>query len=336
MKKTIIYFARTAFVAVALLAGTSCNITEKETAEINDGKVVLTVNLDSGTDLSMTTRASLDAAGETKINDVQIFVFNKEDGSLDSYHNGSASKQIKIRCTTGKKRVFSIINAPSLSSYTDTTTLMEQTTSLSDNSIGGFVMTGRASATLPAQNTVNLSVSRITSRVCIKSISVDFTSEGYKNLDFIIKSIYMINVAGNTDYSVTATPTAWYNKSSHSDNNMDALLYKRIETKLTSTSALTPNEYFYVYPNPTADDNSDKPFTPRYTRLVIEATLGGTTCYYPISLKGLERNKTYTVSSLKITRPGSDDPDKEITSTECPFNIEVEDWIAGTDQNLVI
>ncbi|MGN1233851.1 MAG: fimbrial protein [Candidatus Cryptobacteroides sp.] len=336
MKKTIIYFARTAFVAIALLAGTSCSETEKETAGINDGKVVLTVNLDSGSDLSMTTRASLDAAGEKKINNVQIFVFNKEDGSLDSYHNGSESKQIKIRCTTGKKRIFSIINAPSLSSYTDTTALMAQTTSLRDNSIGGFVMTGRASATLPAQSTVNLSVSRITSRVCIKSISVDFTSEGYKNMEFIIKSIYMINVAGDTDYNATATPNTWYNQSKHLDDSMDALLYKSINSSLTSTSALTPNEYFYVYPNPTASDNSDKPFTPRYTRLVIEATLGGTTCYYPISLKGLERNKTYTVSSLKITRPGSDDPDKEITSAECPFNIEVEEWITGTDQNLVI
>ena len=64
MKKTIIYFARTAFVAVALLAGTSCSETEKETAVINDGKVVLTVNLDSGSQ----SDASVDVVG---INDYQ-------------------------------------------------------------------------------------------------------------------------------------------------------------------------------------------------------------------------------------------------------------------------
>ena len=236
MKKTIIYFARTAFVAVALLAGTSCSETEKETAVINDGKVVLTVNLDSG--ISMTTRAALNTEGETKINNVQIFVFNKEGGRLDSYYNGSESRQVKIRCTTGKKRVFSIINAPSLCSCTDTTTLLAQTTSLSDNSLAGFVMTGQASATLPAQSTVNLSVSRITSRVCIKNISVNFTSEGYKNLEFRINSIYMINVAGNTDYGVTAKPTQWYNKSGHEDSGMDALLYKSINSSLTSSSPL--------------------------------------------------------------------------------------------------
>lgn len=334
MKKTIIYFARTAFVAVALLAGTSCSETEKETAVINDGKVVLTVNLDSG--ISMTTRAALNTEGETKINNVQIFVFNKEGGRLDSYYNGSESQQVKIRCTTGKKRVFSIINAPSLSSCTDTTTLLAQTTSLSDNSLAGFVMTGQASATLPAQSPVNLSVSRITSRVCIKNISVNFTSEGYKNLEFRINSIYMINVAGNTDYGVTAEPTQWYNKSGHYDSGMDALLYKSINSSLTSSSPLQNEEYFYVYPNPTASDNSDETFSPRFTRLVVEATLGGTIYYYPISLPNLERNKTYTVSSLKITRPGSDNPDKEITSAECPFNIVVEDWIPGTEQNLVI
>ena len=117
---------------------------------------------------------------------------------------------------------------------------------------------------------------------------------------------------------------------------MDALLYKSINSSLTSSSTLQNEEYFYVYPNPTASDNSDETFSPRFTRLVVEATLGGTKYYYPISLPNLERNKTYTVSSLMITRPGSDNPDKEITSAECPFNIVVENWIPGTEQNLEI
>ena len=146
----------------------------------------------------------------------------------------------------------------------------------------------------------------------------------------------MINVAGNTDYGVTAKPTQWYNKSGHEDSGMDALLYMSINSSLTSSSTLQNEEYFYVYPNPTASDNSDATFSPRFTRLVVEATLGGTKYSDPISLPNLERNKTYTVSSLMITRPGSDNPDKEITSAECPFNIVVEDWIPGTEQNLVI
>ena len=72
------------------------------------------------------------------------------------------------------------------------------------------------------------------------------------------------------------------------------------------------------------------------TKLVVEASLDGHTCYYTISLPGLQSNKTYTISSLKITRPGSDNPDEEITSGECPFSIEVEDWINSPEQNIVI
>lgn len=318
---------------IALQTGTACSEAAKDTADINDGKYVLTVNLDSG--LSMTTRAALNKAGEKEIKNVQIFVFNG-DGSLDSYHSGSESSQIKIRCTSGKKRIFSFVNAESLSTYTDSTALLSQATLLSENLEGGFVMTGRASAVLPSESAVTVKVSRIAARIGIGNIAVNFTSDGYKSLPFTVKSIYMINVAGNTDYSFEAGPTLWLNQSEHKDIDMDALLYTSINHSLSEETPLTADQYFYVYPNPTASDDSGTPFSARYTRLVVETELNGATLFYSISLPGIERNKTYMISNLTITRPGTERPDEEITSEECAFNIEVEDWIPGSVQDIVI
>lgn len=335
MKKTIGIIAMGATAVIALQSGISCSKAENDTADFNDGKYTLTINLDREHGQVFTTKAELVESNETKINNVQIFVFN-EDGKLDSYHAGTESKQIKIRCSSGKKKVISIVNAPSLSTCTDTTTLLGKTTSLSDNKIGNFVMTGRASATLPDNASVNVKVSRITARVGIKNIAVNFTSEGYKSLPFTVKSIYMINVAGNTDYSFEAGPTLWLNQSEHKDINMDALLYTSINNSLSEQTPMQANQYFYVYPNPATVDNTGTPLNTQFTKLVVEATLGDKTCYYSIKLPNIERNKAYTISSLTITRPGTDSADKEITSEECTFSIEVEDWISVAEQDLVI
>lgn len=320
---------------IALQSGISCSKAENDTADFNDGKYTLTINLDREHGQVFTTKAELVESNETKINNVQIFVFN-EDGKLDSYHAGTESKQIKIRCSSGKKKVISIVNAPSLSTCTDTTTLLGKTTSLSDNRIGNFVMTGRASATLPDDASVNVKVSRITARVGIKNIAVNFTSEGYKSLPFTVKSIYMINVAGNTDYSFEAGPTLWLNQSKHKDTDMDALLYTSINNSLSEQTPMKADQYFYVYPNPATVDNTGTPLNTQFTKLVVEATLGDKTCYYSIKLPNIERNKAYTISSLTITRPGTDSADEEITSEECTFSIEVEDWISVAEQDLVI
>ena len=336
MKRTIGTIARTALAAIAMQAGTACGEAVKETVEINDGKYVLTVNLDSGAGLNMTTKAALDEAGETSINNVQIFVFN-DDGSLDSYHSEGKSSAIRIRCTAGSKRVFAIVNAPDLNGQTDSTALLSQTSRLTDNRLDNFVMAGRVSATLPNDVSVNVKVNRIVSRVCINSISTAFTSDGYSKLPFSIKSIYMINVAGDTDYGMSAAPKTWHNMAGHKDKSLDALLHAEINEPIAAGSKLNAGQYFYVYPNPATEENAEgSSGTSLLTKLVVEASLDGNTCYYTISLPGLQSNKTYTISSLTITRPGSDNPDEEITSGECPFSIEVEDWINSPEQNIVI
>ena len=106
----------------------------------------------------------------------------------------------------------------------------------------------------------------------------------------------------------------------------------------------------YAYPNPTQSDNLEGstgmykgpeggPWSIRPTRLVIEATLDGQLYYYPITLPSLEYNKSYEISNLVITRPGSDDPDMPVVGFDVPFHITVNDWtqvLMGTDGTVTI
>ena len=147
----------------------------------------------------------------------------------------------------------------------------------------------------------------------------------------------MINVAGDTDYGMSASPKTWHNMAGHKDTSLDALLHAEVNKTIAAGSRLQAGQYFYVYPNPVTEENAEvSSGTSLLTKLVVEASLDGKTCYYTISLPGLQSNKTYTISSLTITRPGTDNPDEEITSEECPFSIEVEDWINSPEQNIVI
>ena len=67
----------------------------------------------------------------------------------------------------------------------------------------------------------------------------------------------------------------------------------------------------------------------RHTRLVVETELAGRTCYYTMTMPAIESNHIYTVKELRITRPGSSDPELPVLPGDASFTIEVEDWEDG-------
>lgn len=73
----------------------------------------------------------------------------------------------------------------------------------------------------------------------------------------------------------------------------------------------------YTYPNPDDGDNG--------TRLVIECTIQGSKCYYPLRLPPLQRNTVYE-ASVQITRMGTPDPDILAENTAASVNLRVLPW----------
>ena len=88
---------------------------------------------------------------------------------------------------------------------------------------------------------------------------------------------------------------------------------------LTADVPHTTKHYFYAYENNTEYEGN-------MTRLVIEAQFqGGKTYYYPINIKGMTANNTYSYNVV-IRRPGSDDPDTPITFEDATISIDIVNW----------
>lgn len=324
----------TMMATTAIVAGTlsSCN---KNCSSIGPENTTV-VNMKFNVSSTAYTKASASDVNETVINNTQIFVF-RNDGSLDAYKSADAASEITVSCTTGDKEIYALVNAPEESSVTSKSELLAKTSSLTDNSKDGLVMLGKLTAKLEAAGSFNIPVKRIVAKLSINQVSADFTSEAYKKMSFKINSIYAINAVGDVNYALDGNPTKWFNKSAYCDTDAKDLLYQNInDAEVTSESPFDTPTSFYVYPNNTEQDSQAEEFCPRYTRIVVETTLGDKKYYYPISIPGIDSNKTYTITNLTVTRPGSISPDVPVTSYECKFNVTVVDWETGTQEEMTI
>ena len=101
---------------------------------------------------------------------------------------------------------------------------------------------------------------------------------------------------------------------------MSGMLYDQLAASIDD-AGYSNAHYFYCYENNRTEENDQN----RFTRLVIEADLNGTTYYYPIAIKELERNCCYSID-VKIQRPGSLDPDKDVEIGTLSLDLEVLGW----------
>ena len=113
----------------------------------------------------------------------------------------------------------------------------------------------------------------------------------------------------------------------------------------------TKEYVFYPYPNiypvsGTPDTYADE-WNPRGSLLVLEVTMyvgngdaialpnGATTGYYPIIMPALERNKTYIVEEIRITRLPGESPYKPIETGEAKVTIIVDEWEMGLNMGTI-
>ena len=105
----------------------------------------------------------------------------------------------------------------------------------------------------------------------------------------------------------------------------------------TSDGVVTPYQTthsFFFYPNPTVGDSSSSTWSHRWTRLVVEATLDGTTYYYPVSFRNTYPNYLYKITDMKITGPGSTSPELPIIKRDFTVNLYIQDWTGETVQEV--
>lgn len=283
------------------------------------------------------TKASGEGGDEEKaISSYQVLIYDMSSRMLEAYATPvPTSTSVSMRCTTGPKEVIVLANAPDVSSIVSYDTFLKTKSLLSDNAVGDLVMEGSASPNLTAAGgSVTVTIRRVVSKIVLDGITTEFELDAYDNMDFILKKVYLTNVAADKCYlSESPEPTSWYNKIVQTSNNaVDAMIYDKIsDVNIKDTKKYTTKHHFYCYPNPYQDDTfSADSWTPRPTRLVVEAELGGVLYYYPVSLPELEQNVRYYVS-LKIVRPGATSPEQDMDKYAVTFNIVIDDWDGPED-----
>lgn len=325
--------------AAALVLAAACNqiqtLEEDKPANGNE-LVTVTVNISGGASTRATDIAD---KNESAISDIQLFAFNS-DGSIDSYAKESTSK-FTLKVTAGTKDFIALVNCPDLGTVGSKTELLATVSLLEKNASDHFEMVGElAEQTVNSDATLTITVKRIVSKVVIEKISTAFSSPYLADQEFKVTGIYLTNAVASCNYAVDAKENlVWVNKNGvdTKDNPAKALTQDTLDATVTASAPYVGEHRFYCYPNPVEEDSTAEKWSERFTRLVIETTLGGTVGYYSIKIPEVGRNKIYTIKELKVTRRGSKNPYEDITTADAEFSITVADWETGsTIENVTI
>ena len=263
---------------------------------------------------------------ENKVNSVQYFVFNKS-GLLEASFSNTGTGTVSKTLATGQKTIWAVVNVPEerFSGCTDLSDFLSREVSFDDVSSYSFPMSGSTTATITSgSNTINISVSQLLCRLIFQDI-VNQLEDNLEEENFEVGNIFLSNVVCNSriDGGMPST-IEWSAKCGRKDGALSADDY--IENGNDFKYGWTHDnlgdyvywdddygigDFFYFFPNnsTSVDVNGwTSPFTPRYTRLVVEVYIRGERYFYPINLNGAKRNHSYDLY-LTITRPGSLDPD---------------------------
>ena len=351
MKKTLFIMA-----AVAAMACSCDKDADCEPCQEAQTKATLNVSLDFEDEPQTRATSYVTAQTyETKVNDVQVLVFDST-GALNAYVDADTKTSgISISTTAGSKTVWAVVNGPDLSGITTLSTLQGKAVDLGANSTTettGFVMAGSTTCTVGSSaSTASVAVKRLVARVALQKINNSLPAS-YGALT--VNNVTLINVVGNQNLAGTASISTWYNKMGRKDGatatgqiidgstyvaSHPTLTFKSVGTSVANGGSLTPTTpyLFYTFQNPTTGDATgwSSTFTARKTRLVVAATIGGTKYYYPVVIDAPVRNTAYTVE-LTITGLGSTDPDKPVEKGSITASVTVEGWASGAVYNETI
>ena len=325
-----------AFVAIASLACSKENPSE----QVPEGTQMATLEVNVSDGVATRATSVKDSQIGTAAGDIQVLVFNSAGNLVGFGENAASSSSISMSVPTGSVKCYAVVNSSeNLKTITKESGLLAKTSYLKNNSVTKMEMIGSASKTIAAgANSVSIPVKRFAAKVQIDKITPAFTAPAHKAQEFKLTGIYLVNVNGSCPYTLTSTAGStdyWYNKMKYVSGDCNALLSDKLSSPVTlqaSADAVTPYttaHYLYCYPNPVTTDSSSSTWSNRYTRLVVETTLGGTTYYYPVNIPAPAANTLYQITNMKITGLGSDSPDKIVEKGSISVSITVTDWSTG-------
>lgn len=271
---------------------------------------------------------------------IDIFAFNDDPHMrLDSYmRRDSYPEDLKMVTQSGGKLLFLIANSrkdkyywagvTSYHSMNDTYMTLEQ------ENKDLPTMTGQCHIEAGDQTNYKVEMKRLSSEIALRSVKCDFSGKPYEGEKIKNPKTYLINVNGT--YPVTGNgkgnPERIINHGFADYGQImnfeePDMILNEMKHEI-GNHAIYPDITFLCYPNTAEEDGPGTPFT----RLVIEGTLEGRTCYWPISINrpphgngGIEGNCRYTYDIIIRSR-GTDNPDRPAESRSVSAKMETARW----------
>lgn len=275
------------------------------------------------------------SASEKSYTNAYILAYNKTTGALVDYKAWSGSS-VKFSLDKGTYTFYAVLNYGSdvTSAASSINNLLNLKATLKKD-LNGFEMIGHSDITVPATDPCSITVKRVTAKVVMQNVKINFESQVLASSTFILKNVFIINAVGddsfaNADNGTAYTPTVWYNQLKYVSGDCNNYLYAGgINKTIAQGATYGVNKTFYVYPNATETDKHNGSFSARKTRIILEATINGETCYYPLTFASIGANKVYTVKSITITRKGIANPDDVWDDGSGTGSVIIGDWTEG-------
>ena len=267
------------------------------------------------------------------------------DGGLVDFGTSRSAGSITRELVAGRYTACAVVNYPEDTFHPETVRTVQElegtVTDLGDNALPGLVMTGQRNLLIPEETGTGVQtipVDRLVFKAGIRKITVRMEDPLLAARPFVLRAVYLTNCPRKSRYGSDASlpdlsgELSWANRMGHqADPSVDRLLSDTgIDAAIPADASHPVPHFFYGYPNPVGadgDSRSRAAWSPRSTRIVIEASVGGRTCYYPVTLPATARNRTYIAEEAVIRGLGSPDPEEDIPGViEIVFSASTEEW----------
>ncbi len=276
------------------------------------------------------------------IGTVDLLVFRKDDGFLESYSREEGNR-VTASVTTGLTYVYYVVaNAPeNILDRCATEDSFRRTAWALENIGTGVAMIGSGERRVEGDETVAVSLDRIPSKVTLEGITPAFLEHGFKGADVRLERVFLINVNGTCPYYGSASAgSVWYNRlgmESLPAAVSDCLVAESGKT-LSGAGKIADVFSFICCPNPVNNGVTSfevPQWSVRNTRLVIEISIDGVPNYYSVDMPAMSCNTNYIVRDAVLLGPGSADPDIPVARSSLSFSLIVNPWIIDAEKNIV-
>ncbi|MBR1871914.1 MAG: hypothetical protein IJ795_01750 [Bacteroidales bacterium] len=312
---------------------------------------------------AIATPGTKSVPGETQIGSMAAWIYSSraayDQGLAAESFAFSQGNSVTLDCTRGSKLAVVVTNLPQSQFNTsqplapanlgyDLKSARYSLESMMDN---GFLMHGslafssdQESADLPVV------VTRAVCKVSLGSVRNSLQEKGWAGKDVQVEDLFLVNGVSGAfpdPFMAGAQPSvgdffwcsAKYSPRSgpYPDFGQDEgpeCAQAEVSGTISPGMSMSIDAALYCCPNPTEDDTQTlsgdllvaAAWAPRHTRLVLQCSIDGHRCYYPVTLPALEENVWYKIEELVIKHFGTDSPDAPLSFTDVGITAHFGGW----------